>query len=428
VLGSNVWRSVLGVDRATVIEEIELDEESNTVVAHVRPRRSTKRRCGRCGARSPGYDQGEGRRNWRTLDLGTVMCFLQSDSPRVNCAEHGPTVVQVPWARHGAGHTRDFDDQVAWLVTHTAKSTVCELMRVAWRSVGSIVNRVVADGRAAHDPFEGLTRIGIDEISYKKGHRYLTIVVDHDSGRLVWAAVGRDKKTLSAFFDLLGEERCQAIRLISADGAGWIGDVVAERAKNATLCIDAFHVVQWASAALDEVRRQVWNAARKNGMRQEARELKGSRYALWRNPEDLTPRQTNKLAWISKLNGPLYRAYLMKEQLRIAIRTKGVLALTMLDEWLIWAQRCRIPSFVELGRKVRRNIAGIEAAMLNNLSNALIESTNTKLRVLHRMAFGFRQPEHLIALALLDRGGYCPPLPGRSASARPSVPAFASLG
>jgi hypothetical protein len=109
------------------------------------------------------------------------------------------------------------------------------------------------------------------------------------------------------------------------------------------------------------------------------------------------------------------RAYLMKEQLRIAIRTKGVLALTMLDEWLIWVQRCRIGAFVELGRKTRKNIAGIEAAMVHNLSNALIESTSTKLRVLHRMAFGFRQPEHLIALALLDRGGYCPPLPGPGA-------------
>ena len=103
----------------------------------------------------------------------------------------------------------------------------------------------------------------------------------------------------------------------------------------------------------------------------------------------------------------------MKEQLRLAIRKKGVLALTMLDGWLAWAQRCRIPAFVELGRKISKNIAGIEAAMLNNLSNALIESTNTKIRVLHRMAFGFAKPEHLIALALLDRGGYCPPLPGR---------------
>ncbi len=116
MLGANVWRRALGVDRATVIEEIDLDEESETVVVHVRPRRATKRRCGRCGVRAPGYDQGEGRRNWRALDLGTMQCFLQADSPRVSCPEHGPTVAQVPWARHGAGHTRFFDDQVAWLV------------------------------------------------------------------------------------------------------------------------------------------------------------------------------------------------------------------------------------------------------------------------------------------------------------------------
>jgi transposase len=412
LFGANVWRRVLGVDRATVIEEVDFDEESDTVVVHVRPRRSTKRRCGRCGVRAPGYDQGEGRRNWRALDLGTLRCFLQADSPRVNCPEHGPTVAQVPWARHRAGHTRDFDDTVAWLVTHTPKSTVSELLRIAWKSVGSIIERVVADGRAAHDPFDGLTRIGIDEISYKKGHRYLTLVVDHDSGRLVWAAVGRDKKTLNAFFDLLGE-RCEKIRLVSADAAEWIGDVVKERCSDATLCIDAFHVVAWATEALDEVRREVWNEARTGGMSTHAKELKGCRYALWRNPEDLTARQARKLAWIAQVNNKLYRAYLMKEQLRIAIRTKGVLALTMLDEWLVWAQRCRIPVFVDLGRKIKRNIAGIEAAMLNHLSNALIESTNTKLRVLHRMAFGFAQPEHLIALALLDRGGYCPPLPGR---------------
>ncbi len=425
LFGANVWRRVLGVDRATVIENVDFDEESDTVVVHVRPRRATKRRCGRCGVRAPGYDQGEGRRNWRALDLGTLRCFLQADSPRVNCPEHGPTVAQVPWARHGAGHTRDFDDTVAWLVTHTPKSTVSELLRIAWKSVGAIIERVVADGRAAHDPFEGLTRIGIDEISYKKGHRYLTIVVDHASGRLVWAAVGRDKKTLGRFFDLLGDERCELVTLVSADAAEWIAEVVHERCANATICTDSFHVVQWAGDALDEVRREVWNEARQGGMTSHAKELKGCRYALWRNPEDLTPRQERKLAWIAQVNTKLYRAYLMKEQLRVAIRTKGVLALTMLDEWLAWAQRCRIDAFVELGRKIKKNIAGIEAAMLNNLSNALIESTNTKLRVLHRMAFGFRQPEHLIALALLDRGGYCPPLPGRG---HPSAPALAALG
>jgi len=165
------------------------------------------------------------------------------------------------------------------------------------------------------------------------------------------------------------------------------------------------------------VRRQVWNEARNGGMSGHASQLKGCRYALWRTPEDLTPRQAGKLAWIAKVNTKLYRVYPMKEQLRIAIRKKGVLGLTMLDEWLVWAFRCRIPAFVDLGRKIKKNIAAIEAAMLNNLSNALIESTNTKNRVRHRMAFGFARPEHLIALALLDRGGYGPPLPGRHEAA-----------
>jgi len=232
---------------------------------------------------------------------------------------------------------------------------------------------------------------------------------------LVWAAAGHDKKTLEAFFDALGVDRCGQVRIVTADGAAWIGDVIAARCPAATVCIDAFHVCKWASDALDEVRREVWNQARDKGMHGYAKELKGCRFALWKNPEDLTARQQAKLAWIANENRMLYRAYLLKEQLRLIIRRKGVLALTMLDEWLAWAARSRIGAFVELGKKVRPNLAGIEAALIHEFSNALIESTNTKLRVLHRMAFGFKHPDHLVALALLDRGGYCPPLPGRAA-------------
>jgi transposase len=147
-----------------------------------------------------------------------------------------------------------------------------------------------------------------------------------------------------------------------------------------------------------------------------ATDLKGARYALWKNPEDLTERQEAKLAWIASTNIRLYRAYLLKEQLRAIVAVKGRRALKMIDAWLAWVARCRIPAFVEVGRSIRNHRAGIEAALTNNLSNALVESTNTKIRLLHRMAFGFKKPEHLIALALLDRGGYCPPLPGRQAA------------
>ncbi len=169
-----------------------------------------------------------------------------------------------------------------------------------------------------------MCRIGIDEISYKRGHRYLMVVVDHDSGRLVWATPGHDKATLGRFFDDLGPHRCGQIRLVSADAMEWIGEMVAERCGNATLCLDAYHVVAWASAALDTVRRQVWNDARRAGMTGHATELKGCRYALWKNPEDLTARQAAKLAWIAATNSRLYRAYLLKEQLRAVFAIKGV--------------------------------------------------------------------------------------------------------
>jgi transposase len=399
-----------------VVEDVCFDEDDECVVVSVRPRKGAKRRCGRCGKRCSGYDQGEGRRRWRALDLGTIRAFLEADSPRVRCAEHGVVAAQVPWARHGAGHTYAFDDTAAWLVTHCSKSAVRELLRVAWRTVGAIVTRVVTDAETKTDRFAGLRRIGIDEISYKRGHRYLTVVVDHDTGVLLWAHPGRDEKTLEKFFDRLGAQRCAAITLVSADAAEWIKNVVAARCKNAELCLDPFHIVQWATKALDEVRREVWNAARRDGQTAVAKELKGARYALWKNPADLTARQGAKLASIAKTNQRLYRAYLLKEQLRQVFALKGADGIALLDRWLKWARRCRIPSFVKLAKSITEHRVGIEAALTHGLSNARVESVNTKLRLLTRIAFGFRSPEALVALAMLDLGGLCPPLPGRTAA------------
>jgi len=130
----------------------------------------------------------------------------------------------------------------AWLAVHTSKSAVVALLRIAWVTVGAIVNRVVAEDRKRRDPFDGLVRIGIDEISFKRGHRYLMVVVDHHTGRLVWAKPRHDRVTLEAFFDLLGEQRCARIRAVSCDAAGWIGDTVNARCPTAVVCIDPFHV------------------------------------------------------------------------------------------------------------------------------------------------------------------------------------------
>lgn len=425
-----LWRHVLGLaalGRSVVLEAVEFDADAEEIVATVRQRRNSARRCGVCGRRSPGYDRGRagaGPRRWRGLDLGTIRVYLEAEMVRVCCRDHGVVATQVPWARHGSWFTRDFEDTVGWLATATSKTTITELFRIGWRAVGGIVTRIQAEIDAQVDRLEGLRRIGIDEISYKRGHRYLTIVVDHDTGRLVWAGVGRDKATLDKFFALLGPERCAQITHVSADAAEWIANSVAEHCKEAIRCADPFHVVAWATDALDELRRQAWNEARgavnqrKAGRATgDAKKLKGARYALWKNPENLTANQEAKLAWVAKTNPTLHRGYLLKEGLRFVFQVKGQAGKDALDRWLSWAQRCRIPVFVELGRKIRKHRAAIDAALEHGLSQGLIESTNTKIRVLTRMAYGFKSPEALIALALLALGGYRPDLPGRQAAA-----------
>ena len=387
---ARVWGRLLGLQRA-VIEDVWIGNEGEVVVA-ARPGWRERDRCGVCRQRSPGFDLGEGRRRWRALDLGTTFAFVEADAPRVTCRRHGVVVCAVPWARHSSRFTRAFEDQVCWLAVHCSKTAVAELMRIGWRTVGGICERVAGEAGREVDLLAGLRRIGIDEISHRTGQRYLTVVVDHDSGRLVWAAPGRDRKTVEAFLTALGEERCKQVELVSCDMAGWIAGPVAERLPDAVRCVDPFHVVQLATDALDDVRREVWNEARRAGQDQLARRLKGARYALWKNPENLTGRQRAKLAQVQHTNRRLYRAYLLKEQLRQIYRLEPAPAVALLDGWIAWARRCRLPSFVKLAKTITDQRPGIVAAIEHGLSNARVEAINTQIRLITRRAFGFHPP------------------------------------
>lgn len=429
---ATLWRGLLGLENA-VVEGVEFDEDEGVLVASVRPSKGKRNRCGQCPRRCPSYDGGSGRRRWRALDLGSVQVFVEADAPRVTCRDHGVVVASVPWARHDAGHTRAFDEQVAWLATKTSKTAVTELMRVAWRTVGSIIERVWDDTEGLFDRFADLTRIGIDEISYKKGHKYLTVVVDHGSGRLVWAAPGRDTATLTAFFDALGEDRCALITHVSADGASWIANAVRGKCPNAILCADPFHIVKWATDALDTVRRQTWTEVRKQAKTNDAKRPRGRprsdaparpdtanatgikrcRYALLRNPDTLSCKQVVQLDWVVRTHPDLARAYYLKEGLRMIFKLPLDEATEALDKWISWARRSRIDAFVKLQRSIVNHRDAILASIEHGLSNGRIESMNTKIRLITRIAFGFASPDALIALAMLSLGGHRPALPGR---------------
>jgi transposase len=184
-------------------------------------------------------------------------------------------------------------------------------------------------------------------------------------------------------------------------------------ARNASVCYDPFHLIKLSTDALDEIRREVWNEARRQGQAQLANELKGARFALWKNPSNLTERQQLKLARVQQLNQRLYRAYLLSQQLREIYRVGLADAIALLDAWLAWARRSRLAPFVKLAKTITEQRSGIEAAIRNGLSNARVEQVNTQLRLITRRAFGFHSPHAAIALAMLALGGLCPPLPGR---------------
>ncbi|MBI5496953.1 MAG: ISL3 family transposase [Deltaproteobacteria bacterium] len=405
----SIWLKLLGVQGA-VLERVEFDGEMMRF--HVRHRAGTERHCPECDRICGGYDHSDKPHTWRALDLGLARAVVSAHLHRVNCPEHGVVLESVPWARRGSAFTRQFEDTVTWLAVRMNKSAVAEFMRLAWRTVGSILERVCEEGRAVLD-FPEVKRIGIDEVSYRKGHRYLTVVVDHDSNRLLFAHRGKSAGALKAFFKGLGKEGCAAIELVSADGAKHWHDAVRKHCPNARICMDPFHVVKWATEALDEIRRQVWRAARQGDDEHAAASVKHMRWALLKNPENLTTKQRTTLKEIEAVNKPLFRAYLLKEQLRDVFKTGGQRGIALLDTWIAWAETSGLNEFIGVAQSISDVRQAVDDALTSGLSNGRVESMNTRMQLLTRTAFGFHSAEALIALAYAKFGGLCPPLPTR---------------
>ncbi|HEX6525939.1 MAG TPA: ISL3 family transposase [Streptosporangiaceae bacterium] len=408
---SKLARKLLRVEN-TVLTAVtsELDGSGTEVlVLHVRPDRRLARRCPECGRPCPRYDKGK-RRRWRHLDACAMPVAVEADAPRIRCPEHGVKVAAVPWARHDSGFTRAFEDTVTWLCASMADSNVAEYMRIEWRTVQAIVTRVVAELDGKTDRLTGVRRAGIDELAYRKGQRYIMIAVDHDTGRLIWASEGRNQDTVRKFFDALGEDRSKQLTAVTADGAAWIHDVIRDRAPQAKICLDAFHAVVWATEALEKLRRRISAALKADG---QAGLEPGARWALLKDQQKLSPGQRATLASLQKVNGPLFRGYLMKEQLRDVFKAKKDGGAALLAGLLSWCSRSRIPEFVKLGQTLRTYRQLILNALELGLSNARVEATNTHLRALTKRANGYHSPDALIARANLTRGGLCPPLPGR---------------
>ncbi len=418
----------------------------NHIRIKARPNKWHENDCPFCHKRCKCYDhQSTAPRIWRGLDWGGTLVEVEYRTHRIECPEHGVLVADVPWAYPGSGFTRDFDLTVAWLAVYLPRSVVSEYMRIDWETVGRCVHRTLNDIEPERSRrLDNLVNIGIDETSYKKGHKYITVIVNHDTNAVVWAAQGHGKGVLTQFYRQLTPEQLSSIRVVTGDGAKWITECVNEFTPDCERCVDPFHVVEWAMEALDEVRREVWREAyneavqlarehpRKKGRpraddaesamvkaaKVRAEEIKNSAYALGKAPEHLTKNQQAKVAMIAENNSRLYRAYRMKETLRLLLKIKDTEeAEAALKRWLWWASHSRIDAFKELYLKIKRHRKHILNTIRLGMSNARIEATNNKIKLIVRKAYGFRNIQNMLDMVYLVCSDLRVPLPNRKPKA-----------
>jgi transposase len=373
--------------------------------------------------------------SWRHLDLGVWRLEVHARLRRLCCPVHGVVVEGVPFARDGARFTRDFENLVAWLATSTDKTATCRLTRIDWATIGRIIERVGAEHLAAADRLQDLFEMSVDEVAWRKGHRYLTLVGDHRRRCIVWGCEGKGQAAADRFFaDLDPEpepdvpqpeppptveepavnaedapvigERAGQLTAVTMDMTGGYAKSVREHAPQAVICIDNYHVVALATRALDEVRREHWNALRHGGDRAAAKAFKNSRWSLLKNPDTLTDRQTDTLARIHAAGGKVPRAWALKETVR-AIFAPGLSVDTvdeLISRLLARLSRSRLPAFVRLGRTIRKHRAGILAARRLGLSNARAEAMNNRVKLIVRRAYGFHSANAALALIHLTCG------------------------
>lgn len=562
----NVKKSVIeNVEEGTVtVPTYTYDEDGNcvrstntigTINVTIRPRKSDMNRCPVCGRHCSPFDRTGSTKKWRARDLGNYRCYFIGPNHRVDCPEHGHRTIAVEWADSLARFTKDFDMEAAFLYRSMSRSAVSQYLGIDWESVGSCISRV----KNKLEPDQGsrlnnLVNIGVDETSYKTGHSYITVVVNHDTGEVVWAAQKHGEAVFSSFFEAMTEEQRASIRTVTGDGARWIDACIAKYCPQAERCVDPFHVTQWITEALNDYRKEQTLAAEKefnkmkndsekqtdpesrdtlltkialcqellddavdiwkdqvnlvNKLKAEIKEkkklkrylnvteeierlgkeisdllrqrkeaenerdelrvnaqdckkvvttmiskyrelyksmpkakdlkkakekaekekmssLKGCMYALLKNPEHLTGHQRDIISLIETDYPGLYLGYKLKEQLRLILHLDDPdFAKESLEACLKDIREADIPRFNELAEKIQRHIPNILNTIRTGLSNARLEATNNKIKLIIRKAYGFRNINNMLDSILLYCSNLPIELPNRSRDKRMAEKAF----
>lgn len=512
------------------------------IEVHARPYKRIRGRCPYCGSQCPIYDhQAKSESSWRANDLNGVPIVILYQPSRIECLKHGVLTEYMPWVDGKSRFTEGFNNEVAFMALTCPRTVVSQFFGINWRTVGHCI-------KAAHDRLEpdvtvrlrGLKRICVDETSYRKGHKYMTVVYDLDRNRVAWVHEGFGQSVFEQFCEALSEEERDSIEVIAGDGAKWIDACCKKYFKRARRCVDFFHVVGWVNEALDKVRNSARSKAErdveamkkafreaeaekkeeirtaeqeledarkqlrsmpkkgrpsrqrreleeyisslterlkelkeetevsvseeeyraaleelekmpKRGRRsrrkselltiitlyertetdgkstlssahqkiiddlsKKANDIKGTKYSLGMNPENLSQSALDKLKLIEESYPDVYRAYQLKEKIRIILHMKDLKTASIaLEQWLEEAENCGISQFVELKEKIARHKVNILNSVELQVNSSRSEATNTTIKALIATARGFRNLQNIFALIYLRCSDLVVPLHNR---------------
>jgi transposase len=411
---TQLYARILGLDRPWKVMDVDLDlphDEVRVRVAHG----EGPLHCPECGEACPGYDKRE--RRWRHLDTCQYRTTLVAEVPRVKCSEHGVKQVSVPWAEPGGRFTAMFEALVIDWLQEASIAAVSRQLGLSWNEVDTVMKRAVARGlwRREHEPAAekspGVRHVAVDEVSQRRGHRYLTVVSDREHGHVVHVEPERKQASLSAFYEKQGEGGCAAIASVTMDM--W-GPYIASTRKHVPdadekIAFDKFHVAQHLGDAIDKVRRREHKRLKAEGDEQ----LAGTRYLWLKHPKNVSDRDwRGRFKALREGTLQTARAWAIRETaMSLWDYQSRTWASKAWRRWYAWAIRSRLEPVKRVARMVKRHLQGIVNAVVLKATNARAESINNRIQRVKRMACGFRNTQrfqraiyfHLAALDLHPR-------------------------
>jgi transposase len=375
---------------ATLYVHVERDRLRPVVVIGIEDRRG-RHFCSQCGEEAPVAFQEVDARRWRECSQGDLPTFIEIAPCRVRCCG-GTRVEAFPWeAPGGFRMTRGFFERVAALATRLPIEEVRRMARLSWDVVARVDAHATKLFLGGERPsLDGLREIGIDEVSRTGGRVYFTIVTNLETGAVVWIGDGRSESALNSFFGELGTRRCRKVRVVVSDlFSGFVG-MIRKHVPRAVHVLDRFHIIQWINLALELGRRAVFGGVPRAEL---GRAFKSKKWMLLMARERLPLSAKQLLDELARVNRPLYEAYLLKEQMREILRYRwrylGALRRN-LEAWCAAAESSALRQLRPLGKRVRKNLAMIEAGFLVDVKLGLVEATNGKIALLRREARGYR--------------------------------------